>query len=323
MLIRRPRVVPSLPDPLVERVESFRTALTDRLPLASTTSLFEPAADGRVMPTVHTRGPWDPNALHGGAAGALIVRAFERFDAGNTASAGVIARLGVEFVKPIPFAELSVPIEVVRGGRRVQELSAELRAFGDGRAPEGGTADGATSDGELIGRASALCIQPVPAGLPDPDDRRQLPGPGDVQPMPGPDEGEPIVFALHDHSADSFATTGMEMRWLSDPRSLGPARVWMRLAQPLVGSEQASPLASLVATADFANGVSRELDFEQYLFINADLTIHLWRAPVGEWIGLDANTALMDGGAGTAESVIHDLDGPVGRAFQTLVVQPR
>jgi hypothetical protein len=283
-------------------------------------SLFEPAPRGRVTPTIHTRGPWDPNALHGGAAAAWIARAFERFDsgAGSNSAGPVIARLSVEFVKPIPFAELSVPIEIVRGGRRVQELSAELRAFGG----EDGSLDDA-SDGELIGRASALRIQPVPVGLPDPDGRRQLPGPGKVEPMPGPDEGESIKFALDTTAAESFATSGVEMRWLSDPWSLGPARVWMRMAQPIVGSEQASPLARLLATADFGNGVSRELDFEKYLFINADLTVHLWRAPRGDWIGLDAKTALMNGGVGTAESVVHDLDGPVARAFQTLVVQPR
>jgi Thioesterase-like superfamily len=59
------------------------------------------------------------------------------------------------------------------------------------------------------------------------------------------------------------------------------------------------------------------------VFINADLTIHLHRAPRGEWIGLDARTLLCDSGTGLAESVLHDLHGPVGRAFQTLVVEPR
>ena len=81
--------------------------------------------------------------------------------------------------------------------------------------------------------------------------------------------------------------------------------------------------ACLAATADFGNGVSAELPFERFLFINADLTIHLQRPPLGEWIGLDARTLLHGGGSGLAESVLHDVHGPVGRAFQTLVVQPR
>jgi Thioesterase-like superfamily len=266
-------------------------------------SLFIPAADGRVTPTEHARGPWNPHALHGGAPAALIARAFERTQPGADLP---IARLGFEFLKPIPFAELQVTIDVVRNGRRVQELAAELRV-GE----------------ETIGRASALRIQAVPEDLPDTDGRRGRPGPEPVRAMPGPEQGKVVKFALNDTETSSLATTGMEMSWLTDPWSLGPGQVWMRLRQPVLPGEQASPLVRLAATADFGNGISAELPFDKFLFINADLTIHLWRRPRGEWIGLDAKTVLMDGGVGTAESVLHDTHGPVGRAVQTLVVQPR
>jgi hypothetical protein len=273
-------------------------------------SLFTPSANGHVEPTEHARGPWDPRALHGGAPAALIARAFERMEPGAELP---IARLGFEFLKPIPFAELQVSTEIVRNGRRVQELAAELTT-----APS----DGAPG-GETIGRASALRIQAVPKALPDPDRRRGQPGTEPVRAMEGPEQGKVVKFALNDPNTTSLATTGMEMSWLTDPWSLGPGKVWMRLRQPILPGEEATPLLRLVATADFGNGVSAELPFHEYLFINADLTIHLWRRPRGEWIGLDAKTVLMDGGVGTAESVLHDTDGPVGRALQTLVVQPR
>jgi hypothetical protein len=97
----------------------------------------------------------------------------------------------------------------------------------------------------------------------------------------------------------------------------------MRLRYPLLAGEELTPLARLAATADFGNGISAALPFDRYLFINADLTIHLQRPPRGEWIGLDARTLLHVGGTGLAESVLYDVDGPVGRAFQTLVVEPR
>jgi hypothetical protein len=132
-----------------------------------------------------------------------------------------------------------------------------------------------------------------------------------------------VSFALNADAGAGLATTGMEMSWLTDPWGLDPGKVWMRLRHPILPDEPATPLVRLVATADFGNGVSAELPFEEYLFINADLSIHLWRAPQGEWIGLDARTLLHGGGTGTAESVLHDTSGPVGRAFQTLVVQPR
>ena len=135
--------------------------------------------------------------------------------------------------------------------------------------------------------------------------------------------GKPIRFALDGGKEASFAGTAMEMRWLSDPKALGPGRVWMRLRHPLLPGETTSPLARLAATADFGNGISATLPFDRFVFINADLTIHLQRAPTGEWIGLDACTLLHDGGVATAESVLHDQHGPLGRAFQTLVVQQR
>ena len=69
--------------------------------------------------------------------------------------------------------------------------------------------------------------------------------------------------------------------------------------------------------------MSAALPFDRFLFINADLTIHLWRAPCGEWIGLDARTLVHPGGSGIAESVLHDEHGALGRAFQTLVIRPR
>jgi hypothetical protein len=115
----------------------------------------------------------------------------------------------------------------------------------------------------------------------------------------------------------------MDMRWLEDPRAQGPARVWMRLRRPLLDGERASPLATLAATADFGNGVSAVLPFDDFVFINADLSIHLHREPRGEWIGLDARTLLQPRGPGLAESVVHDADGPIGRSFQTLVVEAR
>ncbi len=300
--------------------------------------IFVQVGDDRFLPTEHARGPWDPNALHGGAAAALIARALQRTQPGAELP---IARLGFEFLRPIPFAELQVSTEIVRAGRRVQQLAVELTAVssgdsgtggpggsggdtpGAGKGDQGGPGGAGSQGGGLIGRASALRIQAVPASLPDPDGRIARPGPEPIQALPGPEQGEVIRFALSDLTTKSLATTGMEMSWLTDPTELGPSRVWMRPREPIVSGEPASSLVSLVATADFANGVSRELDFDKYLFINADLTIHLWRAPRGEWIGMDAKTVLINGGAGTSESVLHDTSGPVGRAFQTLVVQPR
>jgi Thioesterase-like superfamily len=262
-----------------------------------TESIF--TADGeRLMPTEQARGPWDRRALHGGAPAALMTAAFERLQPGAELR---IARLGFEFLRPVPLTPLTVSTEIVRPGRRVQEIAGQLHA-GD----------------ELVARASALRVQAISAEAAAASTPARLP-----ESLPAPASGKPVRFALNDSSEPSFAATAMEMRWLGDPRALGPGRVWMRLRHPLLADQPLTPLTRLAATADFGNGVSAALAFDRFVFINADLSIHLQRTPQGEWIGLDAQTLLHDDGTGLAESVLHDQQGPLGRGFQTLVVQAR
>jgi acyl-coenzyme A thioesterase PaaI-like protein len=261
-------------------------------------------------PTAHACGPWEPRALHGGAPAALIAAAFERLQPGAELR---IARLDFQFLRPIPMAPLRLSVRIVRPGRRVQELAAELVAL----APDGGE-----GEEQLVCRAGALRVLEIPPEVPEAparDDAESV--------MQPPETASPLRFALDGATEeDSFALSTMEMRTPAggrDPRELGPAQVWMRMRYPLLAGHELTPLARLAATADFGNGIAAALPFERFLFINADLTVHLQRQPRGEWIGLDARTLLHTGGTGLAESVLHDVHGPVGRAFQTLVVQPR
>ncbi len=266
-------------------------------------SIFR-ARDGRFLGTEQARGPWDPSALHGGAPAALIARAFERHD---PVEGMQIARLGFELLRPIPFAPLTIEIRTLRPGRRVQELAAELHA------------DLGAEGRQVVCRASALRVQAIPEELPELPD-----GALANERLPGPEEAEPRTFALNPEADEaSFAATAMEMRWLDDPWAPGPGRVWQRLRHPLLDEEPASPLSRVAASADFGNGISASLPFGDWLFINADLHLHLHRQPRGEWIGIDARTLLHAGGTGLAETVLHDLEGPIGRGFQTLVIAPR
>jgi hypothetical protein len=282
-----------------------------------------PEGDGECfVPTDHARGPWDPRALHGGAPAALLTAAFERLEPGADLR---IARLGFEFLRPIPLAPLKLSLRIVRPGRRVQELVGELSAQVAASAGSGEPGAGA----QVVCRASALRVREIPPGVPTSEPVLSLGDGdgGDGQAIGTPETAAPLRFALDDSDEASFALSAMEMRSLAEvggaPLKLGPGHVWMRLRHPLVAGRELTPLARLAATADFANGISATLPFDRFLFINADLTIHLHRPPRGEWIGLDARTLLHTGGTGLAEGVLHDVHGPVGRAFQTLVVEPR
>ena len=75
--------------------------------------------------------------------------------------------------------------------------------------------------------------------------------------------------------------------------------------------------------ADFCNGASTPLTWEDWTFINGDLTVSLARYPVGEWVLLDAETFQGDDGSAVAFAALADSQGYFGRAVQSLVIEKR
>jgi hypothetical protein len=247
-------------------------------------------------PTVHARGPWDPAALHGGAPAALLARAVDRFEPDLRLR---VARLSYEFLRPVPVGRLDLEIVLLRPGRRVQLVGASL-----------------TAGGVEVCRVTCLRIARTPADL------------GSTSIVRGPSYRPPETlattpFTLGRDTGPSFASTGVEMRFARGGVDAGPAAVWLRLRRPIVDAEDVSPLMRVAAAADFGNGVSWELDFRRFVFINPDLTIHVWREPDGEWVLLDSRTRLQPGDGATAFSELHDTRGALGLAAQSLLVAGR
>jgi hypothetical protein len=103
----------------------------------------------------------------------------------------------------------------------------------------------------------------------------------------------------------------------------GPATFWLRMRQPLVAGEEPTPRQRAHVAADVGHGISAVLDYHPFVFINVDLTVHFERMPVGEWVCVDAVTRPEPNGIGTAESVLSDAHGRIGRAAQSLLIEPR
>ena len=120
-----------------------------------------------------------------------------------------------------------------------------------------------------------------------------------------------------------FAPDAIEIRFVSGAWAEGPCTAWFRLIAPIVAGEEPSALQRLAAAGDFGNGISATLSWDDYLFINPDLTLYVERAPVGEWICLESQTRISADGIGVAESVLYDAHGRVGRAVQALLVARR
>jgi hypothetical protein len=254
-------------------------------------SIFRRDGDAFV-PTGHARGPWDPGQLHGGAPGALIAEAVQ-------ADGYLVARLTIDFLAPVPMAPLTVSARTTKPGRNLQMAEAEMEA-----------------DGRTVVRARAVRLRRGQVELP-------AAAGGATTVPPGPDDGRPGHFPLHDGHAEGFHRTAMDIRFLDGDYGIGPARAWFRLRLALVDDEPASPLARAIAAADFGNGISRVVDFEDYLFVNTDLTVHLHREPAAEWVLVDASTRLEPHGAGLAQSTLSDERGQLGVAAQSLFVASR
>ena len=145
-------------------------------------------------------------------------------------------------------------------------------------------------------------------------------GPGLPAPPPLPGSGAPLAPGGW---VEGYLSA---MEWRAARGNFGgpgPATVWARMRYPLVPDEETSPLQRVLAVADSGNGVSWELDLRRWLFINPELSVHLFREPAGEWICLDARSNVAAGGAGVATSVLSDTGGPVGVGAQALLIAPR
>jgi Thioesterase-like superfamily len=257
----------------------------------TTPALFVPMEDGW-LPTAYARGPWSADALHGGPVAALVTRAFELVEAPIAAR---LTRMTMELLRPVPMVPLLVHTQVVRPGAKVATLDATVTR---------------TDDGSVVAIARAQRIRTQPTEFPDSVQ-------DDVPVFPD----ELTAMAHWPGSSDvTFHANAVEHRFLrGEFGAAGSAFDWMRLAVPVVPGEQPTGWQRAAAAADFANGISSVVPFDgRSVFINPDLTVHLWREPVGEWIGSDAVTRSSDTGIGLADTALWDLDGRIGRGLQSL-----
>ncbi|MBC3192086.1 thioesterase family protein [Pseudonocardia sp. C8] len=251
-------------------------------------------AVGEFEATPSTTGPWYADAQHMGPPSALLARALERLPGGAGAR---IARVTVEVLGMVPAGPVTVTAQVERPGRTIELLAATMRAGGRD---------------VLRARAWRLAASDTAVAA------RET-----VAALPGPDAG--TVRAERPHGWLPGFLDAVEWSWLDGVElgDLGPARAWVRMRVPLVEGEQPAPLQRLMVAADCANGIAAPLDVRDWLFVNTELTVHLHRAPAGEWIGVDAATVVGPDGLGTCAATLFDEAGHTGRIAQALTVRSR
>ena len=247
----------------------------------------------RVVTSPNAAGPWDAAMQHGSAPAALAVWAAEQIP---TREPMQIARVTIDLMRPVPVAPLTLQTEVLREGRKIQLCAVRLFA-GDA----------------VVVSATILKIKAQPLNLPSEvaDVALELPGPDQAREEQTSFSSSPFV-------------TGISMRAAHGRFGVpGPAAIWYRVDRPLVEGSPVSQAMRAVVAADFCNGTSAALDFREWTFINADLTVNFARQPVGTWILLDAESWIGPDGAGIATARLADERGYFGRAIQSLVIEKR
>lgn len=256
------------------------------------------SADGTTsasfLATSATVGPWDPRHMHAGPPSALLARALETLPGGP--DPGLLARLTVELLAPVPVGPVVVTARWSRAGRKVALAEASLTAAGDDRPV-------ALARGWRIRTAPDAVDVPRGGGEP-------APGPGTSRELP-PGWAVGYLESVHWEWVDGeFARPG-------------PATVWTRLRGEVVAGERPSGAQRVVAVADSASGISAVADLRTTVFVNTELTVHLRREPEGERMWMRAVSALEPRGVGLASSVLGDDGGSLGTGAQSLYVAPR
>jgi hypothetical protein len=264
-------------------------------------SIFGPDGPDRYVPTQAALGPWNPNALAGGALTGLLAHLCET-------RANQLVRLTVELPRPVPKAPLYASHRLEPSGRRVQRERVELRS--------------GSADGPLVAYASALTMRRAETEL----ESLTTTGDGDLPFGPPPDRDEladPTPLGRQVIPWRGFFDLGVHV----EPAAEGPIAVrqfWLALRLPLIAGEPNGPFAALAVGADYAGTQTSDvLPIDRWSFMNADVTAHLTRDPEGPWVGVSCSTLAGPQGSAVGTAGLFDRRGRLGGAETSLLLEPR
>ncbi len=254
--------------------------------------LFHVAA-ASFIPTEYTRGPWRPDAQHGGPPVALLGRAVEA----ALPEGFAVTRITVALSRPVPLEPLTTTAELTSLSRRAVRVDATL-----------------SSSAGSVASATALALTEDPG----------------LEPEWSPKESETLADPSKTTVAPDWATNSdllayhrdaLELRTISGSfAEPGPAVIWVRLRYPLVAGEVTSPLCRVLAVADLGSGISSVYGRDAGMgMINADLSLAVTRPLRGEWVLLNSTTRVADRGTGMCVSTLTDEFGHVGEVTQSLL----
>lgn len=258
---------------------------------ATPNAYFVSLGEDRYLPTSHAGGAWRDDELHLAPVAGLVIHHLERWREENLDGSLIFSRFTFEVLGQIAREEISISTEVVRPGRTI-ELVEATAVIGD----------------RVTIRARAWLLQK--------SDTADVAG-HEFAPMPSIEECAEDSTLMEWPGGFIGSITAHQ----APGRRPGRARAWIVSEHALVEGEAAQPLAEYTKLLDTANGVAVRQEPTEWMFPNVDLTLHFFAEPSGTAVGLDTRVAFGSQGVGLTNSVMHDINGPVGTIMQSTTLR--
>lgn len=250
--------------------------------------------DNQWHPEPCAKGPF--GGLHGGAVSGLLVGEIEAKAQAEGLGRAVSAT--VYLVRPAPLSPLTTDIQTVKAGGRLCVYENSL-SVGD----------------KLQAKASVCLLQPVAF-----DGMTEAPH-TDFETERTRIEALPQWAFQKEVSPNRFGGIKTFLDAIDVRQDAG--MLWVKPLQPLIGDTR-TPLGTAISIADFST-LFEVINNERPPaagWPNADISVHLARDPVGEWVGVKESSQWFANGTGLTESTLHDTAGIFGRSCQSVVLLP-
>ncbi len=254
--------------------------------MAADPAHFARTDNGEFAPTEFAQSHWGDDHLNGPAVVGLAARSLEI----ESGSADFMpARLTVDLFRAARGVATVVAVRVVRDGRRIRSAECDL-----------------AQEGRLIARATLLQY------------RRSVAPPGRLwaahmtfPPLPSPDE-----TALTQVGSEHGELSRSPGEHQNDSR-----KTFFNRAIQVVAGEKPSGFVRAVMAAE-ATSLVTNLGTHGVGYINGDLTVGLARLPVGEWVGVQADSHWESDGVAVGTATLFDQSGAFGSGMITAVSNP-
>jgi acyl-coenzyme A thioesterase PaaI-like protein len=261
-------------------------------------SLYIPDGDGFVG-THLIQGGWTPDEANGAMVLALLGHCLE--DVPSLVPM-TLSRLTADLMRPVPLGKrLQVSSSIVREGKKIQVVEMLL-----------------TVDDVVHVRASVLRLREADLSDLDVPPSTSDARPGDA--LAARDESRTVGDGIPVLPGFMHA---VDMRRPSIIGGTGHG-TWLRLVAPVVAGEPIRATSRLVVGFDFANLIGVEGHPDVVTMINPDVTGHVLRPPVGEWVGITGETRFNPAmGRGLSWANLSDDDGVFAVVSISQLIQPR